>query len=111
MSSSAAAAAAAGPVLQGAEGNLVRVRIQVEPRLLEELLDALARVSFPINPEIAHVAKPSPASRVDFPAYEGRLEEIRRALAAYHFDERLMSVTGLFPEARIPPATPLANRV
>lgn len=109
--SSSAAAAGAGPVLQGVEGNLVRVRILVEPRMLEELLDALARVPFPINPEIAHIASPAPASRVEFPAYESRLDEVRRALAAYRIDERVMSVSSLFPVARIPPADPLANRI
>ena len=36
------------PSLGGAEGELVSVRVLVEPRLLEELLEALAGVSFPV---------------------------------------------------------------
>jgi hypothetical protein len=58
--------------LLGAEGALVSVSISVEPPRLEALLDALAHLDFPINPQIYHDAGPvaNPAAMVEFPAYE-----------------------------------------
>lgn len=55
---------------------LVSVRASVEPRLLEPLLDALAHVPFPINPEICH----GWPTTVEFPAYSGRVSELRRTV-------------------------------
>jgi hypothetical protein len=80
------------PALTGTEGELVSVSIAVEPRLLEGLLETLAELSFPVNPRIDHnasVARISPGGRreihsstiVEFPAYAGRLAEIRSLLA------------------------------
>jgi hypothetical protein len=65
------------PALAGSEGELVSVSIAIEPRLLEGLLDALAELPFPVNPRISH----HPATIVEFPAYAGRLAEIRSLLA------------------------------
>lgn len=62
--------------LCGREGELVSVRVVIEPKLLEELLEALAGVAFPINPEIFH----GWPTTVEFPAYRSRLAEIRQAL-------------------------------
>ena len=84
------------PSLSTAEGALVSVSIHVEPHSLESLLEALAQVSFPINPQIYHDAalvyryadgreETESITLVEFPAYEGRLEEVRRALQAYGF--------------------------
>jgi hypothetical protein len=72
------------PSLTGAEGELVSVSIAVEPRLLEELLEALADLPFPLNPEISH--NPEARTIVEFPAYAGRLPEIRSALGGRGFD-------------------------
>ena len=47
------------PLLTGSEGALVLVSIHAEPRLIESLLDALAQVDFPINPQIYHNASMS----------------------------------------------------
>jgi hypothetical protein len=69
--------------LLGSEGALVSVSISVEPLRLEALLDALARLDFPINPQIYHAA--GPATEVEFPAYEKRLPEIRGLLEIYGF--------------------------
>ena len=45
------------PSLSTAEGALVSVSIHVDdPHCLESLLEALAQVSFPINPQIYHDA-------------------------------------------------------
>ena len=78
---------APNPPLSGVEGTLVSVSVSVAPPRLEALLDALARLDFPINPEICHDAgtPECPAVRVDFPAYEKRLPEIRGVLEACGF--------------------------
>lgn len=54
-------------------GELVAVQIRVEPRSLEDLLDVLTQVSFPINPEIRH--QPGPAV-VEFPLFSSQVEEV-----------------------------------
>src|SRR5215475_9146400 len=82
--------------LSTAEGALVSVSIHVEPHCLESLLEALAQVSFPINPQIYHDAaliyrfadgreQTESITLVEFPAYEGRLGEVRHAVEAYGF--------------------------
>ena len=60
--------------LHSADGNLVFVRVRVAARLLEEMLEALATASFPINPEIRHSY---PFTTVEFPAYDTQIAEIR----------------------------------
>ena len=70
-------AASAAVALSGREGELVCVRISVEPKLLEELLDALAYVPFPINPEIFH----GWPTVIEFPAYRSRLGEVKAVLS------------------------------
>jgi hypothetical protein len=86
----------ATPSLSTAEGALVSVSIHAEPQYLESLLEALALVSFPINPQIYHDAalvyrypdghdETESVTLVEFPAYEGRLDEVRRAVQSYGF--------------------------
>jgi hypothetical protein len=88
---------------------LVSVSIDVDPRYLEDLLEALARVEFPINPQIYHHAEmvylqPNgeeetvSTTLVEFPAYAGRLEEVRNALAAYGLDPASVYVTRMLDE-------------
>jgi hypothetical protein len=74
--------------LAGADGELVSLRISTDPRALEDLLDCLSRLSFPINPEIFHGVP----TMVEFPAYEARLYEVRSALRAYGFDADALQV-------------------
>ena len=90
------------PGLRGSEGILLSIRVSVEPRLLEDLLEALAEVTFPVNPEIHH---PSPAlagsrllTTVEFPAYENRLEEIRETLRRHGFDPGAARVMSMLEE-------------
>lgn len=68
--------------LGGSEGELVSVAISVEPRELEGLLEALAHVEFPINPQIYHAEGQGSDARtvVVFPAYSGSLEHVKAAL-------------------------------
>jgi hypothetical protein len=71
-------------MLSSNEGVLVSVSVDVDARSLESLLDVLSQVTFPINPQIYHGA----ITTVEFPAYESRLEEVRRTLRARGFDPK-----------------------
>ncbi len=83
-------------VLIGSEGELVSVHITIEARLLERLLDVLAHLEFPINPEIHHAA--GPATVVEFPAWSGRLPDIRAAFAGAGFDPQCLQVRSMLDE-------------
>ena len=95
--------------LSTAEGTLVSISIHVEPHRLESLLEALAQVSFPINPQIYHDAamlyryadgreETEPITLVEFPAYAGRIEEVRQSLKSNNFDAECIRVTGMLDE-------------
>jgi len=100
-----------GPSLAGADGELVSVTITVEPRLLEKLLDALARLEFPINPQLYHDAATvslhpdgkrvlQPIAIVEFPAWAGRLAAVREGLAAAGFGAGCLSARSMLDEIR-----------
>jgi hypothetical protein len=78
------------------EGELLAVSIRVEPRRLEALLEALALVSFPINPQIHHGAE----TVVEFPAYRGRIAEVERVLEAGGFAPQSLRSTAMLEEIR-----------
>src|SRR4051812_13669006 len=97
------------PSLSTAEGTLVSISIHVDPHRLESLLEALAQVSFPINPQIYHDAvmvyqyadggeETDSITLVEFPAYAGRLDEVRRALGEHQFEPDCIRVTGMLDE-------------
>ncbi len=84
------------PALVTPEGTLVSVRVSVEPWLLEEVLDALARMPFPINPEIFH----GDPIQVVFPAYEPQVRQVRDTLAACGFSRKSIQYQKmLWPDA------------
>ena len=85
------------PSLCGTEGELVSVRITVEPRLLERLLDVLAELSFPVNPQLYHGA---PATIIEFPAWAGRVQEIEGALNRSGFDRGCLGVRDMLADIR-----------
>jgi len=100
---------ASAAVLCGREGALVSVSIGVDPRHLESLLEALANLDFPINPQIYHDAamvyrfadgheQSVATTLVEFPAYEARLDEVRRAVEAFGFDRESVHATGMLAE-------------
>jgi len=72
----------AAPALFGQEGELVLLRVAVEPRLLEDLLETLAGLEFPVNPQLYH--RPAHVT-VEFPAYSARVEEVRQLLQRHGF--------------------------
>jgi hypothetical protein len=97
------------PSLSTAEGALVSISIHVEPPCLESLLEALALVSFPINPQIYHDAamvyryadareETESITLVEFPAYESRLEEVRSAVHAFGFPPDCIHAVGMLNE-------------
>ena len=99
------------PSLEGADGELISVRITIEPRLLERLLDVLARLEFPINPQLYHDAatisfapdgrrQVQPATIVEFPAWAGRLERLRDALLGAGFDRGCLGMKGMLEDIR-----------
>ncbi|HLJ47219.1 MAG TPA: hypothetical protein VKU01_14480 [Bryobacteraceae bacterium] len=77
------------PALFGSEGELVSLHISVDPRNLEELLETLARLDFPVNPELMH--KPSQVT-VAFPAYLGRVDQVRKLLKMNGFGTDCLDV-------------------
>jgi hypothetical protein len=111
---------AGSKTLAGSEGTLVSISVHVPARDLEALLDALAQVEFPINPQIYHDASVSyiypgereetePTTLVEFPAYDGRVPGVRAALAAYGFPPDCLHVTemlvGLRSDVLVEPGT------
>ena len=96
--------AIAGSVLAGNEGELVSVSLHADPHDLEALLEALAQVEFPINPQIYHDAalvyyhadgseRVEPVTLVEFPAYSGNLDALRRVLGANGFDPAIAAAS------------------
>src|SRR2546430_9943533 len=86
--------------LCGSEGELVAVSISVSPRDLEALLEGLARVDFPINPQIYHAGSDASGAGtiVEFPAYAGGLTQVRDALAAAGFDPDSLRVRSMLDQ-------------
>src|SRR5258708_39014749 len=110
--------------LHGSEGELVSVSVTVEPRDLEGLLEALAALDFPINPQIYHDAavvyvdrgggqQEDPATIVEFPAYAGGLPKIRSVLEASGCGTQAVSVSPMLHQIhagdRTEPAPPGAG--
>ena len=77
--------------LRGKEGELILVRVSVDPKLLEELLDSLANLDFPVNPQIYHT-KPT---IVEFPAYALWLDGVYMRLTLDGFDRDCISVRSM----------------
>jgi hypothetical protein len=84
--------------LMGSEGALISVSISVEPPRLEALLDMLAQLDFPINPQIHHDA--GPVTVVEFPAYEKRLDEIISLLEGCSFPAKSVTATAMLDSIR-----------
>ena len=59
--------------LAGRDGELVLIRITVEPRALERLLESLAETSYHLNPQV--FPNSPEGARVEFPAYESWIGE------------------------------------
>ncbi len=77
------------PHLFGAQGALVDLCIPVEPRMLEDLIEALASLDFPVNPRLLH--HPG-VVYLEFPAYENHLPLVRKLLTEVGFDAESIEV-------------------
>jgi hypothetical protein len=88
---------------------LISVNITVEARDLEDLLEALAHLEYPINPQIYHQASAiyrfpdgsercEPTTVVDFPAYMSWVGDVRRTLRLYGFDPARVHVSEMLDE-------------
>jgi hypothetical protein len=77
---SVAASLPTEPALFGREGELISLCIATEPKLLEELLEALASLDFPVNPQLYH--RPAEVL-VEFPAYSNQVGRVREALSRH----------------------------
>ncbi len=63
--------------LCGSGGELVMVRVAVTAKDLEDTLETLAELDFPVNPELFHRGA---ETTIEFPAYSGKLTQIFEAL-------------------------------
>jgi len=69
--------------LFGRDGELISLSIATEPRRLEELLEVLASLDFPVNPQLYH--RPADVL-VEFPAYSRQVAQVREELVRAGFD-------------------------
>jgi hypothetical protein len=87
------------PALFGSEGELLSLSIATEPRLLEDLLEALASLDFPVNPQLYHRAA---EVVVEFPAYSLQIDQVREALGRDGFDSENLRVSRALEQAALP---------
>jgi hypothetical protein len=80
-------------------GELLAAEIRVSPRLLEDLLEALASAPFPINPELDHSARP--ITQVRFPLYESQRDSLHQVLASAGFAPSLLTVHSMATEVAL----------
>jgi hypothetical protein len=83
--------------LFGLEGELVLLRVTVEPKLLEDLLEALSSLDFPVNPQLYH--RPAEVA-VEFPAYSAQVQHVRDALHHSGFNPTSLEVSSVLTLAR-----------
>jgi len=86
--------ASSGLHLSTSEGELLSVSIRVDSRRLEAMLEALALVPFPINPQIHHGAE----TTVEFPAYRNRIGELEGILESCGFARQSLRATSMIEE-------------
>lgn len=75
-------------------GELVAAQIRISPRLLEDLLEALASADFPINPEIRHASLGSRVGStiVRFEVLDSQIPTLRDVLATSGFAPNLLEI-------------------
>lgn len=71
---------------------LATMRIRLEPKSLEDLLDSLAYLDFPVSPSITHSAE---QEIVEFIAESDRVEQVRKAMDRAGVDPCLLRVQPL----------------
>jgi hypothetical protein len=91
------ASLAAETALFGREGELISLSVATEPKLLEDLLEVLASLDFPVNPQLYH--RPAQVL-VEFPAYSSQVEQVHDALLRQGFDADAIQVSRPFVPAK-----------
>ncbi len=76
-------------------GELLAAEIRTSPRLLEDLLEALASAPFPINPDIRH-APSGGSTTVSFTFDESSLPALREVLFLAGFSPDLLSLRSAY---------------
>ena len=76
--------------LFGLEGELVSLCVSVEPKLLEDLLETLSMLDFPVNPQLYH--RPAQVA-VQFPAYSAQVDQVRDVLRQHGFNPKSIEVS------------------
>ncbi len=100
------------PSLATSEGTLISISVAVDPQHLESLLEVLAQLAFPVNPQIYHDAvvvtcyadgreERQPTTLVEFPAYSERAVEVLGALDRYGFSPDAMQVVGMLEDIQV----------
>jgi hypothetical protein len=85
------------PALFGRDGELISLKIATDPRLLEDFLEALALLDFPVNPQLYH--RPTEVL-IEFPAYSNQVEQVRDVLLRQGFDSAGIQVSRPFARAK-----------
>lgn len=75
-------------------GELVMIRVSVPAQELEDVLDMLAGLQFPVNPELFSCGG---ETRIEFPAYGHQLEEVYSVLP----EQARVETVGMFAELGI----------
>ena len=78
--------------LFGLEGELVSLRMTIEPKLLEDLLETLSSLDFPVNPQLFH--RHAQVS-VEFPAYSTQVDRVRDALRNNGFNPKSLELSAV----------------
>ncbi len=83
--------------LFGQEGELISLSVRTEAKLLEQLLETLASLDFPINPQLYH--RPAHVL-VEFPAYTSQVVKVQEALACNGFDAGCVGLCSALAQAK-----------
>jgi hypothetical protein len=83
--------------LFGLDGELICLRITVEPKLLEDLLETLSSLDFPVNPQLYH--RHAQVS-VEFPAYSAQVDQVRDALRHNGFNPKSLELSAVLAMAQ-----------
>jgi len=83
--------------LFGREGELISLSVATDPKLLEDLLEALASLDFPVNPQLYHRTA---EVLVEFPAYSSQVAKVRDVLLGQGFDSGRIRVSRPLAGAR-----------
>jgi hypothetical protein len=69
----------------------------VEPKLLEDLLETLSSLDFPVNPQLYHQLA---QVAVEFPAYAPQVDKVRDALLAAGFNPESLGISPMLTMAQ-----------